>query len=130
MESLRSLRRRSGLKQTARTNPRQAPRVVLTWGTNGHGDGEFDIPIAVAVNQKDEILVTDFRQSNAEAKSRVQRFDRAAAVPCGHPVPFTFTPAGSMVNPGESVAAAAVPVPSPSAATAPAAASHFVDRCM
>ena len=53
-----------------------APRVVLTWGTNGHGDGEFDIPIAVAVNQKDEILVTDFRQTNAEAKSRVQRFDQ------------------------------------------------------
>ena len=53
-----------------------APRVVLTWGTNGHGDGEFDIPIAVAVNQKDEVLVTDFRQGNAEAKSRVQRFDQ------------------------------------------------------
>jgi DNA-binding beta-propeller fold protein YncE len=51
------------------------PRVLLTWGKNGHGDGEFDIPIAVAVNPKDEILVTDFRQSNAETKSRVQRFD-------------------------------------------------------
>ena len=49
---------------------------MLTWGKNGHGDGEFDIPIAVAVNQKDEILVTDFRQSNADAKSRVQRFDQ------------------------------------------------------
>lgn len=53
-----------------------APRVVLTWGSNGHGDGEFDIPIAIAVNSKDEILVTDFRQTNAEAKSRVQRFDQ------------------------------------------------------
>lgn len=52
------------------------PRVVLTWGKNGHGDGEFDIPIAVAVNHNDEILVTDFRQTNAEAKSRVQRFDQ------------------------------------------------------
>lgn len=53
-----------------------APRVVKTWGSNGHGDGEFDIPIAVAVNHQDEILVTDFRQTNAEAKSRVQRFDQ------------------------------------------------------
>lgn len=53
-----------------------AAKVLLTWGKNGHGDGEFDIPIAVAVNQKDEILVTDFRQSNAEARSRVQRFDQ------------------------------------------------------
>ena len=52
------------------------PQVVLTWGTNGHADGQFDIPIAVAVNLKDEILVTDFRQSNADAKSRVQRFDQ------------------------------------------------------
>ncbi|HET6325978.1 MAG TPA: NHL repeat-containing protein [Planctomycetaceae bacterium] len=53
-----------------------APRVVLSWGKNGHGNGEFDIPIAVAVNQKQEVLVTDFRQSNAAAKSRVQRFDQ------------------------------------------------------
>ena len=54
-----------------------APRVILTWGTNGSGDGEFDVPIAIAVNQKDEILVTDFRQgSKVEAKSRVQRFDQ------------------------------------------------------
>lgn len=52
-----------------------APRVVLTWGENGDGEGEFDIPIAIAVTPQDEILVTDFRQGNAEAKSRVQRFD-------------------------------------------------------
>jgi DNA-binding beta-propeller fold protein YncE len=52
-----------------------APKVVLSWGTNGHGEGEFDIPIAVAVNQNDEILVTDFRQVKGDPKSRVQRFD-------------------------------------------------------
>lgn len=52
-----------------------APKVVLTWGKNGHGNGEFDIPIAVAVNQKQEVLVTDFRQVKGEPKSRVQRFD-------------------------------------------------------
>jgi DNA-binding beta-propeller fold protein YncE len=51
-------------------------RVVLSWGANGHGDGEFDIPIAIAVSHNDEVLVTDFRQTNAEAKSRVQRFDQ------------------------------------------------------
>jgi DNA-binding beta-propeller fold protein YncE len=63
--------------QAAREDEPQSPaRVVLAWGTNGDGDGEFDIPIAVAVNQDDEILVTDFRQTNAEARSRVQRFDR------------------------------------------------------
>ena len=57
-------------------NPESAPRVVLTWGTNGHRDGEFDIPIAIAANQKDEILVTDFRQTNVKAKGRLQRFDQ------------------------------------------------------
>ncbi|HTM53348.1 MAG TPA: NHL repeat-containing protein [Pirellulales bacterium] len=51
------------------------PRVTLTWGSNGHAEGQFDIPIALAVNDKDEILVTDFRQSNAEASGRLQRFD-------------------------------------------------------
>lgn len=53
----------------------RAARVLLTWGTNGHGDGQFDIPIAIVISRRDEILVTDFRQSNEEAMSRVQRFD-------------------------------------------------------
>ncbi len=52
-----------------------APRPLLAWGTNGHGDGQFDIPIAIVINGKDEILVTDFRQTNVEAKGRLQRFD-------------------------------------------------------
>jgi tripartite motif-containing protein 71 len=54
--------------------PRE-PRVLLNWGTNGHADGQFDIPIAIAINRKDEVLVTDFRQSNADAKGRLQHFD-------------------------------------------------------
>jgi DNA-binding beta-propeller fold protein YncE len=56
-----------------------APRVVLTWGTNGHADGQFDIPIAIVIdrneNQNDEILITDFRQTDPEARGRLQRFD-------------------------------------------------------
>jgi DNA-binding beta-propeller fold protein YncE len=59
----------------ARDDAPPRPRVVRTWGTSGAGDGEFDIPIAVIVNRKNEVLVTDFRQRNADAKSRVQRFD-------------------------------------------------------
>jgi sugar lactone lactonase YvrE len=50
-----------------------APRVVLTWGTNGTADGEFDVPIGIAVNRKDEIFISDFRQSG-DAPARVQRF--------------------------------------------------------
>jgi DNA-binding beta-propeller fold protein YncE len=52
------------------------PQVLLTWGSNGHGEGQFDIPISIAVNSKDEIFVSDFRQSNADARSRIQRFDQ------------------------------------------------------
>src|SRR5262245_47224414 len=51
-----------------------APRVVLTWGMNGTADGEFDIPIGIAVSRKDEIFISDFRQSG-NASGRVQRFD-------------------------------------------------------
>lgn len=56
--------------------PLPAPRAVLTWGSNGLGDGEFDIPIAIVINRDDEIYITDFRQSDAEAKGRLQRFDQ------------------------------------------------------
>jgi sugar lactone lactonase YvrE len=62
----------------AQDEPQQAlppPKVLLSWGTNGHGDGQFDIPIAIVVNAKDEILVTDFRQAKVDAKPRLQRFD-------------------------------------------------------
>lgn len=51
------------------------PRVVLSWGINGRADGQFGVPIAIVINRKDEILVTDFRQSAPEAKGRLQRFD-------------------------------------------------------
>ena len=62
--------------QTERHEERlPAPRVVLTWGTNGRGDGQFDIPISIVINRKDEILVADFRQTTVEAKGRLQRFD-------------------------------------------------------
>jgi len=51
------------------------PQVLLTWGTNGHENGQFDVPIAICVAPHDEILVTDFRQTNADAQARLQRFD-------------------------------------------------------
>lgn len=55
--------------------PLAAPRVLLTWGANGRADGQLDVPIAIVINRKDEILVTDFRQSDPDAKGRLQRFD-------------------------------------------------------
>lgn len=49
------------------------PRIesLNTWGTKGKGDGEFNAPIGIAINAKDELYVTEFRNN------RVQKFDAA-----------------------------------------------------
>lgn len=53
--------------QEAATEPL---KVVLTWGQEGTGDGEFHAPIGIAIDAHDEISVTEFKNN------RVQRFDR------------------------------------------------------
>jgi DNA-binding beta-propeller fold protein YncE len=55
-------------------DPLPAPRVVLTWGSNGHDNGQFDKPIAIVINPQDEILIADFLQKG-DVNGRVQRFD-------------------------------------------------------
>lgn len=45
--------------------------VVLTWGREGTGDGEFHAPIGIAIDSRDEIYVSEFKNN------RVQRFDTA-----------------------------------------------------
>jgi sugar lactone lactonase YvrE len=45
------------------------PRFLQEWGKRGAGIGEFDIPIGMAINARDEIFVTEFRNN------RVQQFD-------------------------------------------------------
>jgi sugar lactone lactonase YvrE len=49
----------------------ERPKVVFlqTWGRKGTKPGEFHFPIAIAVNAKDELLVTD------HLNHRVQKFD-------------------------------------------------------
>ncbi len=73
--SLISLWARSSSARADDCAEEAAPRAILTWGTNGHGEGQFDIPIAIAVSRNDELWITDFRQSNADAKGRLQKFD-------------------------------------------------------
>ncbi len=57
------------------------PRFVKQWGRRGKGEGEFDILIAIAINRKDELFVTEFRNN------RVQKFDTEgrflATIPVG-----------------------------------------------
>lgn len=51
--------------------PADGPPVkfLLEWGSNGVEPGEFDAPVAIAVNRQDEVLATDFYNG------RVQKFD-------------------------------------------------------
>ncbi len=46
----------------------QPAPYVLSWGSKGAGEGQFDPPIGLVVSPADEILVADFRNK------RVQRF--------------------------------------------------------
>jgi len=59
---------RSSWGVEAEPEPQAAPRFLLQWGRRGKAPGEFDVPIAVAVDANDDVLVTDFRNA------RVQRF--------------------------------------------------------
>lgn len=55
---------------TARGDDVQHITFVREWGRRGAEPGEFDFPIAIAINDADEVFVTD------HLNSRVQRFDR------------------------------------------------------
>lgn len=46
-----------------------AARFLLAWGKEGTEPGEFHFPIGIAINQADEVLVTD------HCNHRVQKFD-------------------------------------------------------
>jgi sugar lactone lactonase YvrE len=49
----------------------QEPKLLLAWGKLGDQPGEFHSPIGVAIDQHDQVVVTDLNNS------RVQRFDSA-----------------------------------------------------
>ena len=49
-------------------------RFLQEWGRKGSAPGEFDAPIGLAINDKDEILVSEFRNN------RVQRFSAEGRV--------------------------------------------------
>ena len=46
-----------------------AAKFVLAWGKKGDQPGEFHSPIAIAINNKDEVYVTDLNNA------RVQKFE-------------------------------------------------------
>ncbi|HZN58582.1 MAG TPA: SMP-30/gluconolactonase/LRE family protein [Planctomycetota bacterium] len=56
-------------EDTAAAPAAPAITFVKAWGQKGAADGQFDAPIGIAINGKDEIYITDFRND------RVQKFD-------------------------------------------------------
>lgn len=75
----------------AKTLPVRPPRFVREWGRNGKGPGEFDAPIALALDRKDRVYVTDFKNQ------RVQRFGPEGEFLGAFPVPYG-QPGGIAVN--------------------------------
>ncbi len=45
------------------------PRFLHGWGRHGDAPGEFDIPIDLAINDRDEVIVTDFRNRRVQVFS-------------------------------------------------------------
>src|SRR5205085_2939704 len=65
--------------QEKQTTP-PAPRFLLQWGKRGKAEGEFDIPIGIAISRHDELFVTEFRNN------RVQKFDTEGRLKAVYPV--------------------------------------------
>lgn len=57
------------LKTQAAAAMPELATFVTTWGKEGDAPGDFNIPIGIAINAKDEVFVTD------HYNSRVQKFD-------------------------------------------------------
>src|ERR1043166_1851128 len=66
------------------------PRFQLEWGKRGTAEGEFHFPIGIAINQKDEVFVSDFYNN------RVQKFSAEGKFLAAFPV--ADNPAGLTVD--------------------------------
>src|SRR5258708_34507683 len=54
---------------SARADQNPWPRFLQEWGKRGKAEGEFDIPIGIAINRRDGIFVTEF------LNNRTQKFN-------------------------------------------------------
>ena len=71
---------------------------VLTWGSEGTGDGQFDLPIGVAVNSSGQVYVTD------DLNYRIQKFGQ------GYNFSGFFQPVDNLPTVNVAKAGAAIPV--------------------
>lgn len=72
-------------------------KFVLTWGEKGDQPGEFYSPIGIAINQKDELYVTDLNNS------RVQKFSTEGKHLGGFVLPLDTPPRKSCIIGGIAV---------------------------
>lgn len=63
-----------------------APRFLLAWGKKGSAPGEFHSPIGIAVNAKDEVLVTDLNNARVQIFTSEGAFLRQFDLPRDNPV--------------------------------------------
>ena len=75
----------------------QEPIQVLAWGQKGDKPGEFYSPIGIAINEKDEIFVTDLNNA------RVQKFATDGTFLSGFDLPFDTPPRKSCMIGGIAI---------------------------
>jgi tripartite motif-containing protein 2/3 len=73
---------------------------VLSFGSNGEGNGQFNAPTGVAVDANDNILVADWGNSRLavfDASGSFVAFVNTAACPLYGPQGLAVTPDGNVV---------------------------------
>jgi hypothetical protein len=73
------------------------PKFVLAWGSKGDKPGEFYSPISIAINQQDEVFVTDLNNA------RVQIFSSEGEYRGGFELPLDAPPRKSCIVGGIAV---------------------------
>jgi tripartite motif-containing protein 71 len=73
----------------------KAPRFVLAWGKKGTAEGEFHVPIGIAVGKGDRVLVTDLRNQRVQQFDPDGKFLSAFAV-AGQPSGIAVAPDGTV----------------------------------
>jgi DNA-binding beta-propeller fold protein YncE len=59
----------------------QPPRFARAWGKKGVAQGEFNVPIGIAIDRRDRIFVTDFQNQRVQQFDTNGKFLAAFAVP-------------------------------------------------
>lgn len=72
-----------------------APRFVLEWGKQGTEPGEFHFPIGIAINEADEVFVTDIYNNRVQKFSTEGKFLASFAVP-RYPGPVALDAGGNL----------------------------------